>query len=105
MDTGVLWIWIGVIIGGGIGLLGGLIGTYFSIKNTNGPLERAFMVKSALISWAAILIFLILLIALPDPYRWLMWIPYGILLPLGIIYGNRKQQAIRQQELQNSQRS
>jgi hypothetical protein len=29
-----------------------------------------------------------------------MWIPYSILLPLGIIYGNRKQQAIRQEESQ-----
>ncbi len=92
---------IGGIIGGLVGVAGGIVGTYFSIKNTNGPRERSFMIKAGVVCWIAILVFLGLLLALPDPYRWFMWIPYGILLPLGIIYGNRKQQAIRQEESQN----
>jgi len=96
-----MWGWIGGISGGFIGLAGGVVGTYFSIKNTNGPRERSFMIKSAVVCWITILLFLGLLIALPNPYRWYMWIPYSILLPLGIIYGNRRQQAIRQQEAQN----
>jgi Ca2+/Na+ antiporter len=98
MTSGQLGGWIGGIVGSLLGLAGGIIGTYFSIKNTKGPRERAFMVKSAVVCWVAILVFLTLLLALPNPYRWFMWIPYGILLPLGIIYGNRRQQAIRQQE-------
>ena len=93
----------GAIVGVLIGLAGGVIGTYFSIKNTNGPRERAFMIRAAVVCWLAILIFLGLIIALPDPYRWLMWIPYGILLPLGIVYGNRKQQSIRREESENQQ--
>ncbi len=96
-----MWGWIGGIVGGVLGLAGGIIGTYLSIKNTNGPLERSFMIKSAVICWIAIFIFLGLLVGLPNPYRYFMWIPYGILLPLGIIYGNRQQQAIRKQESQN----
>ena len=103
MSTGAMWGWIGGIAGGVIGLGGGAVGTYFSIKNTNGPHERSFMIKSAVVFWVAILIFLGLLLGLPDPYRWLMWIPYSILLPLGIIYGNRKQQAIRQEESHNNE--
>ena len=98
MTSGELGGLIGGVVGGLLGLAGGIIGTYFSIKNTKGPRERAFMVKSAVVCWVAILVFLTLLLALPNPYRWFMWIPYGILLPLGIIYGNRRQQAIRQQE-------
>lgn len=94
---------IGGIIGGLCGLAGGIIGTYFSIKNTNGPRERAFMVKSAAVCWVAIIIFLGLLFALPNPYRWFMWIPYAILLPIGITYGNKKQRSIRQEESQNQQ--
>ncbi len=94
---------IGAIIGGLAGLAGGIIGTYFSITNTNGPQERSFMIKSAAAGWAAIAAFLVLLFALPNPYRWFVWIPYSILLPLGIIYGNKKQQAIRKHELQNRQ--
>jgi len=96
-----MWGWIGGIAGGVIGLIGGVIGTYFSIKNTIGPAERSFMIKSAVVCWFAGLIFLGLLLALPSPYRWFMWIPYSILLPLGIIYGNRRQQAIRQEESWN----
>ena len=91
--------WIGAIAGLVFGLAGGIIGTYFSIKNTNSPPERAFMIKAAIVVWVAILVFLGFLLLLPDPYRWLVWIPYSILLPLGIIYGNRTQQRIRQQEV------
>lgn len=102
MNIGVMWGWIGSIAGGIFGLAGGVIGTYFSIKNTNGPLERSFMIKSAVVCWIAILVFLGLLLGLPNPYRFFVWIPYSILLPLGIIFWNRKQQAIRQQESQNN---
>ncbi len=103
MNSGAMWGWIGGIAGSVIGLAGGVIGTYFSIKNTNGPRERAFIVKSAAVCWIAILIFLGLLLGLPNPYRHFMWIPYSILLPLGIIYVNRRQQAIRQQESRTQQ--
>lgn len=101
MNTGAEWGWIGGIAGGILGLAGGVIGTYFSIRNTNGLLERSFMIKAAAVCWSAILIFIGLLLALPNPWRWFMWIPYSILLPAGIIYGNRRQQAIRQKESQN----
>lgn len=91
---------IGGIIGGFGGLAGGIIGTYFSIKNTNGPRERAFMIKASVIGWIAILVFLVLMLALPNPYRYFLWIPYGILLPWAIVTGNRKQQRIRVEESQ-----
>ncbi len=92
---------IGGIIGGIGGLAGGIIGTYCSIKNTNGPRERTFMIKVSVIGWIAILVFLGLMFALPNPYRHFLWIPYGILLPLAIVTGNRKQQKISQEESQN----
>lgn len=92
---------IGGIIGGVIGVIGGLIGTYFSIKNTKGPKERLFMVKANIVCWVGIIVFLSLMFALPNPYGYLLWIPYAILLPLGIIFGNRTQQKIRAEESQN----
>ncbi len=82
------------------GLGGGIIGTYCSIKNTNSSRERAFMIKMSVIGWIAILVFLGLMFALPNPYRYFLWIPYGILLPLAVVIGNRKQQKIRQEESQ-----
>ncbi len=90
--------WAGGILGGIIGTLGGIIGCYFSIKNTNGPKEKSFMIKSVVVMWIAILLFLTLLFTLPKPYNFLLWIPYGILLPIAILYGNRKQQEIRNSE-------
>ena len=93
--------YIGAIIGCTIGLIGGLIGTYCSIRNTNGPKERAFMIKASIAVWAGILLFLDLMYFLPNPYRHLLWIPYSVLLPLGIIYGNKIQQKIRREELEN----
>lgn len=85
-----VWAWAGGIIGGVIGIVGGIIGTVCSIKNTKTARARSFMIKSSIVTWIALAIFLALLFALPSPYKWFMWIPYGILLPLGIVYGNKK---------------
>jgi len=85
---------IGGIIGSLTGVAGGVVGTYFSIKNTSGPRGRTFMIKVSLVAWIGILLFLALLFALPSPYRWFLYLPYAILLSLGIMYGNKTQQRI-----------
>ena len=89
---------IGGILGSVMGVLGGLVGTYFSIHNTNGPGERAFMVKCAMFGWIGIAVFLGLMIFLPHPYRWFLWIPYGVALPIAIIKCNEIQARIRADE-------
>jgi hypothetical protein len=89
---------VGGMIGGAIGLAGGAIGTYFSIKNTLGPRERSFMVSVSAIAWVAITAFLVGLWVLPKPYNWLLWLPYGIALPLGIRWCNQRQLGIRAEE-------
>lgn len=94
MDPGLL----GGIIGGVLGVAGGAIGTYFSITNTNGPKERAYMIKASVVAWVAIGVFLVLLLTLPKPYGYLMWVVYGIALPLGIFKLNKKQAELRARE-------
>ena len=89
---------IGGIVGSVLGLVGGCIGTYFSIKNTNGPQESAFMVKVSVVTWIAIALFLACLLFVPKPYNYLAWLVYGICLPLGIKFSNREQEKIRQME-------
>lgn len=91
---------IGGTVGGIIGVTGGIIGTYFSIKNTNGHKERSFVVKASVIFWVVEIIFIALLLALPSPYKWFMWLPYSILLPVGITYINKRLQKIRQEEVE-----
>lgn len=93
MNPGLIGGWIGGILG----IAGGIIGTFFSIRNTESPRERAFMIKACMIGWLAIAVFLILMFVLPTPYCFFLWIPYGILLPLGILFTNRTQQRIRKE--------
>ena len=94
MDKGL----VGGIIGGALGALGGVVGTYFSIKNTNGPRERAFMIRVAIVAWVVITAFVFGLFALPQPFNFLLWAPYGIALPLAILWCNRRQLRIRAEE-------
>jgi len=94
---------LGGIIGTVLGCAGGAFGTYCSIKNTKGPLERKFMINASTWAWIAVTIFLVLLIGLPSPYRFLMWAPYGIMLTLGIRYINKKQAEIRTIEASHRQ--
>lgn len=89
---------VGGIVGSFLGIAGGAVGTYFSIKNTAGPRERAFMIRAAAVAWVAIAVFLLGLLLLPTPWKWLLWLPYGIVLPLSIRWGNRRQQQIRRDE-------
>ena len=89
---------IGGILGGVIGLVGGLVGTWCGIRNTNGPRERAFMIRLSILFWVVLSALLALLFVLETPYRWLVWLPFSIFLPLAIIYGNRRQAAIRREE-------
>ncbi len=100
MTPGVL----GGVIGSVVGILGGLIGTYYSIHNTNGPRERGFMVKCAIYGWIGVTVFLVLLFLLPHPYRWFLWVPYGVVLPIAIIKCNQIQSRIRTEETKRSRR-
>ena len=93
---------VGAIAGCAIGLCGGIVGTVATIRNTGSPRERAFTVRAALTAWALGFVFLALLLLLPNPWRHLVWIPYGILLPLGITHWNRMQERIRREELAES---
>jgi hypothetical protein len=89
---------VGGLVGSLIGVIGGLIGTYCSIKNTNGPRERAFVIRAALICWALVLFFVAGGIFLPGWTKLLIIPPYVLLMSLGIPAWNRRQAQIRLQE-------
>ncbi len=89
---------LGGIIGSVLGLLGGIVGTYFSIKNTRGPRERAFAIKASILAWVFLAAFLGALLLLPPTQRFWPWLPYVVVLPLGIRSWNRRQSKIRKEE-------
>ena len=89
---------LGACIGSFIGLLGGVAGTYFAIKNTNGRRERAFAIKASIVCWILVLGFVAAMLLIPTWHKHLLWIPYAIALSLGIRYWNKIQFRIRHEE-------
>ena len=89
---------IGIIIIGIIGLLGGIFGSYFSIKRTNSPKEKSFIIKIVIAGWLGIIIFLALLTLIPAPYRMFLFVPFSIIMSIAIIKGNKIQAKIRKEE-------
>lgn len=81
-----------------IGLLGGILGTYVSIKNSTGPRERAFIIKASLLCWIFVVGFLAALFLAPPFWRWVLWSLYILLLLWGIIAMNKAQSRIRSAE-------
>jgi hypothetical protein len=102
MNWHVMGGWIGGIAGGLIGLLGGVFGTYCSIKNTNGPRERAFVIRASVLGWIFVGLFIVGLMLIPQSYKVLLMILYPVLLVLGIWKWNQSQFRIRQEEQQES---
>ena len=91
MDSGI----IGAVIGTIMGVLGGAIGTYASVRNAQSDSERRYVIWWALAFWIGIGLFLGGMFIVSEPYRWLLWLPYSILLPLAINACNRGQAKFR----------
>ena len=97
----------GGVVGAVIGVAGGAYGSYCSIKNTNGPKERAFMVK---VGWWNLIFLAVLLglifgmgYALPQPYKLWAFLPMLLIVPalvIGIPIVNQRQAQIRAEESQ-----
>ena len=97
MNPGLIGL-IGGIVGGIVGVAGGLLGTYFSIKNTNGPRERAFVIKASIVGWIFVLTFVFGMCLTPGLYKLLLIPIYVVGLVAGILLGNKKQAQIRLDE-------
>src|SRR5262245_32992477 len=92
------WIWAVAILGSAIGVAGGVLGTYFSVRNTKGPRERSLMIRAAVACWLLVLAFAAGILLIPGWYRHLLVVPYVIVLVLGIRWCNREQARIRKEE-------
>ncbi len=86
---------IGGIVGAVIGTCGGIIGTYFSLKGVRGPRERAFMIRASAAIWLGVIAFLAAMWLVPSPHRFLLWLPYVIVLPIGLGTMNRRLEQLR----------
>ena len=90
---------VGGIAGGVLGMLGALAGTYASIRNTNGPRERACMIRAAVACWLGFSAFLATLSLVPAPWRFLPGLVYIPALIAFIKWTNERQARIRAEDL------
>src|SRR4030095_8219268 len=100
MDLGFpeqIGIYGGAIMGSCIGVLGGAVGTWCSIRNTRTPAERAFMIRCSIAAWLLVTAFVAGLFLIPVPYNHLLWFPYVILLILAICWMNGVQAQLREE--------
>ena len=88
---------MGGIIGGVVAVIGGMLGTYASIKNTSGPREKSFMINCAVIAWIGIVMMLALVFITPRPYGCFWMIPFFVCLPFAIVICNRKRAQIKEE--------
>lgn len=93
MDTGT----IGAIAGSVAGILGAALGTYAGLRNATSSLERRYLIRCTVALSIGIGMFLAMLFLAPPPYRWLLWIPYAIALPLALLACGRQLTRIRVQ--------
>ena len=91
---------IGAIAGSVVGIWGGVIGTWVSIRNTKSSRERRFVIKAAIACWVAVLLMLVLILTIPNPYKAFAGLPVWILLPFAIKHWNRKQMQIRKEDVE-----
>jgi uncharacterized membrane protein YfcA len=88
---------IGSIAGSVLGILGGVVGTYFSIRNTNSRRERRFVVRVAILVWLALGMTALAVFYRPTLRAW-AWVPIGVMAVVGVPLGNRRQEMIRREE-------
>jgi hypothetical protein len=81
-----------------IGLAGALSVTWWTIKNTYGPRERAFIVRAFAVWWVANVLFVGAVWLVPKPYNWWLFPAYLIPLLLASRYVNLRQATIRAEE-------
>ncbi|WP_143206709.1 hypothetical protein [Singulisphaera sp. GP187] len=57
------------IVGSSLGVMGGVIGTYFSIRNTKRPRERSLMIRLAAMCWVWFAGMLVWMFLIPRPWN------------------------------------
>ena len=93
----------GSVLGSVLGILGGVVGTYFSIRNTNSRRERRFVIRAAIVVWMALGLTALAAFYRPALRTW-AWVPICVLVVIGVPLGNRRQEMIRREECRRRSR-
>ena len=95
---------LGGIVGSVLGVLGGIVGTYFYIKNAKTPAERIFVTRFSAGLWMAGLLLVGLPVVLsliglvPEWFDGVTVILFGILLAPANWWANRRRATLRERQ-------
>ena len=73
-----------IIVAVVLSVLGGLVGTWFSIHRAQGNHERRSMIRLGVFVWGFTFFFIPGLLLVPPPWNGLLWIPYALALCLAV---------------------
>ena len=90
--------WVGGILGIVFGCGGAFLGTYIPYRLAKTKRQKSFILKSAALLLAFILMFQLALALAPAPWNYFLWIPYVVFLVGFIAVMNRRMQRIYEQE-------
>jgi hypothetical protein len=92
MDRGAIGLLVGCIL---VSLLGGVLGTYGSLRSAQSPAERKLVILWAIAFTVGIALLCGGTFLVPQPYRWLFSLSYPICLSLALRASNRSFAKIR----------
>ncbi len=67
---------IGAVVGSIVGVAGGLLGTWMSIRNLSRGEQMSFMARMAVVGWMGAVGFCVALLLIPTPWNVCLWLVY-----------------------------
>jgi hypothetical protein len=67
---------IGTVLGSIVGVAGGLLGTWMSIRNMPRGEQRSFMARMAVVGWIGAFGFCVALLLIPTSWNGFLWLVY-----------------------------
>ena len=89
---------IGGILGSALGIAGGLLGCCIPYRLAKTPRQRSFILTTAAFYWVLVLGLLAALLLIPSPWKYLVWIPYIVILLGSIFWFNRRHKLLLNEE-------
>lgn len=82
---------------------GGILATYYNVRNAIGPKEKAFVSQVCVVSWLIVFSLLLFAYFLPSPHRFVVAALYLIVCPLLVYRWTNKHQLIRMIEQRDAE--
>ena len=74
-------LWLAMLL-----LVGGTVGTVCTVQRARGSCERRLLLWICASLWLAAIVFVVGILSIPRPFGVLLWVPYGVGVPIGVSF-------------------